>query len=98
MIIQMSKICIAIFLPPQKQGKYEYKSAAVFILLIFRRLIAVASSPALAATSIMGDSGKELIIEIPMEEGEPLGATPNDKLIVVKVQVRIFLLLKSAFV
>ncbi|KAH7726717.1 PDZ domain-containing protein [Aphelenchoides avenae] len=28
----------------------------------------------------------ELTVEIQLEEGEPLGATPNDKLVVVKVQ------------
>ncbi|KHN85624.1 hypothetical protein Tcan_08461 [Toxocara canis] len=36
----------------------------------------------------MGDNGtaKQMTVVIPMEEGEPLGAVPNDKLIVVKVQ------------
>lgn len=36
----------------------------------------------------MGDSStaKQMNVVIPMEEGEPLGAVPNDKLIVVKVQ------------
>lgn len=29
---------------------------------------------------------KELVVVIPMEDGEPLGAVPNDKLIIVKVQ------------
>uniref|UniRef100_A0AC34Q2A8 Uncharacterized protein n=1 Tax=Panagrolaimus sp. JU765 TaxID=591449 RepID=A0AC34Q2A8_9BILA len=34
----------------------------------------------------MGEAGKELVIEIPMEEGEPLGAILSDKLVVIKVQ------------
>lgn len=29
---------------------------------------------------------KEMSVAIPMEEGDPLGAVPNDKLTIVKVQ------------
>ncbi|GMT27802.1 hypothetical protein PFISCL1PPCAC_19099, partial [Pristionchus fissidentatus] len=33
-----------------------------------------------------GTEGKEMTIDIQMEEGEPLGATPNDKMVITKVQ------------
>lgn len=29
---------------------------------------------------------KEIVVVIPMEDGEPLGAMPNDKLVIVKIQ------------
>ncbi|GMS98909.1 hypothetical protein PENTCL1PPCAC_21084, partial [Pristionchus entomophagus] len=38
------------------------------------------------ASKMAANDGKEMTIDIQMEEGEPLGATPNDKMIVTKVQ------------
>lgn len=34
----------------------------------------------------MANAEKTIDVQIDMEEGEPLGATPNDKLVITKIQ------------